>query len=160
MAKTEPKIVDNPTTEQDIAAALSGNPTILAANASSGAAPLLDGMSVADLRLDQNFVESGGVKKLLTTVPIRKPNPQDFNRVHPDPAFRSVVALIELKEDRDIYLLTPAMAEQMPGEFFAATLSRRSIVKVSSFFGRCGCRQRTVAKSSGIDRRRWRLGKP
>jgi hypothetical protein len=27
-----------------------------------------------------------GVKKLLLTVPVHKPKPQDFVRVHPDPA--------------------------------------------------------------------------
>src|SRR6478609_4411349 len=37
-----------------------------------------------NLRLDQSFVETSGVKKLLTTVPVRKPNNQDFVRVHPD----------------------------------------------------------------------------
>jgi hypothetical protein len=33
--------------------------------------------------LDQNYAERVGVKKLLTTVPVRKPNRQDFVRVHP-----------------------------------------------------------------------------
>ena len=28
-----------------------------------------------NLRLDQSFAETAGVKKLLTTVPVRKPNP-------------------------------------------------------------------------------------
>jgi hypothetical protein len=109
-------------TEAEIKAALSGDPAVLAANASSGPTPVLDGMSVADLRLDQNFTETAGVKKLLTTVPVRKPGRQDYNRVHQDPAFRSVVALIELKDERDIYLVTPAMADQLLGEFYAATL--------------------------------------
>lgn len=36
-----------------------------------------------NLRLDQSFVETSGVKKLLTTVPVRKPNNQDFVRVRP-----------------------------------------------------------------------------
>ena len=30
------------------------------------------------LRLSQNFLETGGAKKILTTVPVRKPRPQDF----------------------------------------------------------------------------------
>ena len=37
-----------------------------------------DPFDLSNLRLDQSFVESAGVKKLLTTVPVRKPNPQDF----------------------------------------------------------------------------------
>jgi hypothetical protein len=122
---TDPAVNSNSihdTTKQDIAAALSGDPAILAAQQSTGPVPALDGMSVADLRLDQNFVETAGVKKLLTTVPVRKPSPQDYNRVHPDPTFRSVVGLIELKDDREIYLLSPAMVQELPGEFYAATL--------------------------------------
>jgi hypothetical protein len=75
------------------------------------------------LRLDQSFAETAGVKKLLTTVPVRKPNRQDFVRVHPDLAFRlTPTAIIELKEDREVYLVTPAIAAELPGEFTAATL--------------------------------------
>jgi len=75
------------------------------------------------LKLDQSFAETCGVKKHLMTVPVRKPNRQDFVRVHPDPKFRlSPAALIELKEDREVYLVTPSMASTLPGEFSAATL--------------------------------------
>jgi hypothetical protein len=75
------------------------------------------------LRLDQSFAEKVGVKKLLTTVPVRRPNRQDFVRVHPDPAYRlTPAAIIELKEDREVYLVTPAMAMELAGEFATATL--------------------------------------
>jgi hypothetical protein len=77
----------------------------------------------ASLRLDQNYAERVGVKKLLTTVPVRKPNRQDFVRVHPDLAYRlTPAAIIELKEDREVYLVTPQMAMQLPGEFKPAAL--------------------------------------
>jgi hypothetical protein len=80
--------------------------------------------NLSSLRLDQSFAEKVGVKKLLTTVPVRKPNKQDFVRVHPDPAFRlTPAAIIELKEDREVYLLTPDIAKQLPGEFSAVTLN-------------------------------------
>jgi hypothetical protein len=68
------------------------------------------------LRLDQSFVETSGVKKLLTTVPVRKPNNQDFVRVHPDEAYRLTAAIIELKDDREVYLVLPHVAHQLPGE--------------------------------------------
>ena len=43
--------------------------------------------------------------------------------MHPDPAYRlTPAALIELKEDRETFLVTPAMAAELPGEFVAATL--------------------------------------
>ena len=77
----------------------------------------------AALRLDQSYADTVGVKKLLTTVPVRRPNRQDFVRVHPDPAFRlTPAAIIELKEDREVYLVPPDMAQQLPGEFSVTTL--------------------------------------
>jgi hypothetical protein len=74
------------------------------------------------LRLDQSFVETAGVKKLLTTVPVRRPNPQDFIRVRADPDYRAALALIELRDDREVYLLTPDIARQLPGEYVMAEL--------------------------------------
>jgi hypothetical protein len=73
-------------------------------------------------RLDQSFLGSAGVKKLLTTVPVRKPNKQDFIRVHPDAAYRLPVAIIELQEERETYLLRPPVARGLPGEFTMALL--------------------------------------
>jgi len=77
---------------------------------------------LSKLRLDQNFVETAGVKKLLTSVPVRRPSPQDFVRVHPDAGFRENIAIIELKDDREIYLIPPAVASDLPGEFAMASL--------------------------------------
>src|SRR5271156_2924713 len=77
----------------------------------------------AALKLDQSFADTLGVKKLLTTVPVRKPNRQDFVRVHPAPEYRlSPAAIIELKEDREVYLVTPNIASELPGEFGVASL--------------------------------------
>ena len=77
----------------------------------------------ADLRLSQSFAGTVGVKKLLITVPVRKPNRQDFVRVHPDPAYRlTPTAIIELNDDNETYLLSPTMAQQLPGEFSVVTL--------------------------------------
>src|SRR6516225_4824908 len=95
----------------------------------------LNPFNPAALRLDQSFVETAGVKKLLTTVPVRKPNRQDFIRVHPGPEYRlSPAAIIELKEDRETYLVTPDIASQIPGEFVAAvlytTINRQGVLSV------------------------------
>src|SRR5262245_50358416 len=77
----------------------------------------------AALRLDQSYADTVGVKKLLTTVPVRKPNRQDFVRVHPEPKYRlTPAAIIEVKEDREVYLVTPDMAQALPGEFATVTL--------------------------------------
>jgi hypothetical protein len=81
-----------------------------------------DPFDLANLRLDQSFVESAGVKKLITTVPVRKPNPQDFVRVHPGAEYREPLAVIELKDDREFYLLPPPIARELPGEFVMVML--------------------------------------
>ena len=51
--------------------------------------PILNPFDPAALRLDQSFADTVGVKKHLMTVPVRKPNRQDFVRVHPDPAYQA-----------------------------------------------------------------------
>ena len=77
---------------------------------------------LSKLRLDQNFTESAGVKKLLTTVPVRKPSRQAYVRVHPGADFRENVAVIELKDDQEFYLLPPSVANDLPGEFMMISL--------------------------------------
>jgi hypothetical protein len=77
----------------------------------------------AALRLDQSFADTIDVKKLLTTVPVRKPGRQDWSRVHPDPSYRlTPAAIIDVKEDRETYLVVPNIASEIPGEFNVATL--------------------------------------
>jgi hypothetical protein len=90
-------------------------------NIETGATP--DPFNPAALRLDPSYAESVGVRRLLTTVPARKPNKQDFFRVHPDPLYRlTPAAIVELKDDHEIYLIAPTIAQQLPGEFVPATL--------------------------------------
>jgi hypothetical protein len=81
-----------------------------------------DPFDPAALRLDQSFVAAAGAEKLLLTIPVRKPNKQDFCRVHPSAHYRENLAVIELKDDREVYLLTPAVAQNLPGEFSMATV--------------------------------------
>ncbi|MFZ1951995.1 MAG: hypothetical protein WAU74_18155 [Pseudolabrys sp.] len=85
-------------------------------------APDEDPFDLALIRLDQSFTETAGVKKLLTTVPVRKPGQQDFVRVHPGENYRETVAMIELKDDREYYLLPKRIAAELPGEFVMVTL--------------------------------------
>ena len=76
----------------------------------------------AMLRLSQNFKQSAGVKKHLTTIPVRKPGKQDFVRVHPSEDYRVDTAVIELKEEREIYLLAPHLLPELPSEWVAKSL--------------------------------------
>jgi hypothetical protein len=84
--------------------------------------PSADPFDPENLRLDQSFTEATGVKKLLTTVPVRKPKPQDFVRVHPGADYRADLAIIELQEDRESYLVTPNTAVDLQNEVRVKTL--------------------------------------
>jgi hypothetical protein len=96
-----------------------------------GATPL-DPFDPANLRLSQSFAETSGVKKLLTTIPVRKPGSQEFVRVHPDPQYREDFPIIELKEDREQYIVTAALVPDLVGEFVTkklyTTINRQGVV--------------------------------
>ena len=81
-----------------------------------------DPFDLDNLRLRQDFAETAGVKKLLMTVPVRKPSPQDFVRVHPDPAYRENFPCIELKDDRELYVVTADLQAELSTECTYATL--------------------------------------
>ena len=76
----------------------------------------LEGFDLEALRVSQDFVKDSGVKKLLTTVPVRKPNRQDFVRVHPDSSYVLDTMLLNLKEERETYLVAPSFREEIPQE--------------------------------------------
>ena len=74
-----------------------------------------------NLRLNQAALQSAVAKRLLITVPVKKPHRQDFIRVHPGEDYRLDVALMEC--ERDIYCLAPSVcAELTESEYFTATL--------------------------------------
>jgi hypothetical protein len=80
----------------------------------------LDPFNPANLVLDSGYLTGGGVTKLLTTVPVRKPGKQDFVRVHPAPEYRLCgTAMIELRDERETYLVTPAYAQSLDPQAFS-----------------------------------------
>jgi hypothetical protein len=124
---------------------------------------------LSKLRLDQSFVEAAGVKKVLTTIPVRRPNPQDFVRVHPDPEYRAPLAIIEVRDDREIYLVPPHIATELQGEFVMATLyttiSRQGVVylwpvKLPAADGRVNEWHRSAAEAAEMAMKKWVRVKP
>jgi hypothetical protein len=85
-------------------------------------APAPDPFDLASLRLNPSFLETAGVKKLLTTVPARRPSPQDFVRVHPAPEYRENFAMVDLKDDREDFLVRPEILPELTGEVVYKTL--------------------------------------
>jgi len=88
----------------------------------SSPAVVLDPFDDESLRLDSDFTASLGVKKLLTTIPVRRPDKQWFIRVHPDPAFRRETTLVELKEDNEFYIVPPHMRMELPEDLVSKLL--------------------------------------
>jgi hypothetical protein len=110
--------------ELSIATDAAANTDISAANP--------DPFDLDGLRLSQNFVETAGVRRLLTTVPVRRPNPQDFVRVHAGGDYRMDVLMVDLKDEREHFLVRPELAGELAGEtvmksLFAA-ISRQGVV--------------------------------
>ena len=81
-----------------------------------------DPYDLARLRISPERLETTNVKKLLTTVPIRKPGAQDFIRVHPSPKYREILAFVELKDDREVYIANLAAVPELQTESYIATL--------------------------------------
>ena len=90
-----------------------------------GAKPEAGPFDLDSLRLSQDFASAVGVKKLLKTVPVKKPSKEWFVRTHPDPAYRLETAVLELKEDRETYLVDRALWAELASEI---TFSPRLLV--------------------------------
>jgi hypothetical protein len=84
--------------------------------------PAPDPFDLASLRLNPSFIETAGVKKLLTTVPARKPGAQDFIRVRREPEYRENFALVDLKDDREDFLVRPELMSELAGEVVYKTI--------------------------------------
>jgi hypothetical protein len=81
-----------------------------------------DPFDLAGLRLSPSFLATAGVKKLTTTVPARRPGPQDFVRAHSSPEYRADFAMIDLKDEREDYLVRPEVLPELAGEVVFKTI--------------------------------------
>ena len=94
----------------------------------------LDPFDPARLRLSQNFPTGIGVKKELITIPVRKPSREWFIQTHPDESHRLQTAVIELKEDREIYIVDPQLWSALSTEatfsprLFMTTMNRQGVL--------------------------------
>jgi hypothetical protein len=65
-------------------------------------------------KLSQDFLNSGGAKKVLK-VPVRRTNPQEFFRVHPQHRL-TPTAIVYMQEDRQHFLVTENMLAELADE--------------------------------------------
>jgi hypothetical protein len=75
-----------------------------------------DPFDLEALRLDGSFAAARQVKKLLTSVPIRKPDKSWFVRTHPHESYRILTGAIELKDDRELYVVAKKLWPELVGE--------------------------------------------
>jgi hypothetical protein len=79
-------------------------------------------LDLDQFRLTQDFAAATAVKRHVVTVPVRKPNRQEFVRVHPDSDWRLTTAILNLKEERETYIVVPKLWPNLNEELVRATL--------------------------------------
>ncbi len=116
------------------------------------------------LRLDQNFQNTGGVKRALVTVPVRKPHRQEFFRVHPDEAYQFTANVLELKDEREIYLVDRDLWEELGDELSPRVLhvaiTRQGVpfifpVRLPNADGRLDSWSASAAQGVALAKARW-----
>ncbi len=95
-------------------------------------------IDLSALRISQNYLDQGGSsEKVVTTVPVRKPERQVFVRVHPDPAYKFQTYLLEVRDDNSTqsstYLVNPKMWEHV-GELVVPKVLLASITRQGVLF--------------------------
>jgi len=72
------------------------------------------------LKIDQDYSQKTPAKKILTTVPVRKPDKQSFVMVHPEHNIQ--VGLIEIKQRSETYLVLPSLFDDLYKEMIRCIL--------------------------------------
>lgn len=87
---------------------------------------------LTSLRLDQSYTDAAvGVRKPLTTVPVRKPTRMEFVRVRPE--YSLDCQAVELKEERELYVVRPDVAASIV-EFIEPVRLRLCITRQGTIF--------------------------
>lgn len=80
------------------------------------------GLDLEKLRLSQDFAADLGVKKVITTVPVRKPPRQSFVRVRAGEEWRFETLLLEAQDERESYLVDPSLRTTLMSELVPKVL--------------------------------------
>jgi hypothetical protein len=75
----------------------------------SGVPPLVapDPFDAKALRLPPAFTQNAGIRKVISTIPVRKPHGQEWFRVCPYEGFSDEYGVIILRDENEVYLLHP-----------------------------------------------------
>ena len=80
-----------------------------------------DPFDPAALRLDPND-EIVGIRRVIANVAIRRPRRQEFVRVRPEPEYRLDVAILDLEEDGESFMVVPDLRPELADELKRVTL--------------------------------------
>jgi hypothetical protein len=87
------------------------------APSTNGAAnPAPDPFDPTRLRLSQDLSTGASVKKVLLSIPLRKPSSTAFVRAHPHESYRLQTKLLVLKDERETYLVMPELWDSLATE--------------------------------------------
>ncbi len=79
--------------------------------------PILDSLfNIENLRISPDYAATLGAKKVMTSVPVKKPDPQVFVRVHPGEDHQLPTLVLEMKEVREVYLVIPELRDLISQE--------------------------------------------
>jgi hypothetical protein len=100
----------------------------------NGAGALPDPTNLLALAIDPaTFLQTGAVTRVRQIL-VGRPNPQTFFRVHPDPAYRRAFKMVEIKDDREDYIVMPAFEAELPGEILVkmiyTTMDRHGTIRL------------------------------
>lgn len=89
---------------------------------------------LSTVRLAEDYASTIGVKQVITTVPVRKPDRQVFVRTHPSPEYNLQTAVLEDKENGETYLVERPLWKDLVGEIvpklLITTISRQRVVSL------------------------------
>lgn len=118
----------------------------------------------SNLRLSQNFGAVVGVKKKHTIIQVRKPGKQEFIRVNPDPEYCLGTAVLEFKEESEVYLVEPSLWDGLPGELVPkilyVTVNRQGVprlwpIRLPDEDGKLDDWNRSALEAAEIAKERW-----
>ena len=119
---------------------------------------------ISRLRLSQDFHQGLAVKKIITTVPVRKPSPKDFFRVHPGEDMFLQTLLLEDGNPPEFYLVDPSLweyhAKHLAPSLLHVTITRHGVVgiwplKLPSGDGRVDKWSQSRLESADLGKKFW-----
>jgi hypothetical protein len=84
-----------------------------------------DEWDLDSLRVSQDYASGLGVEQAVTDVPVSKPGKTKWVRTHPDPGYRIETLVLELEEEKELYLVAPPLHDALITE---PTVSRRLLI--------------------------------